>query len=164
MAVPRERAFGLLIPRPYRKSLRYTRAVFRYRIDESQLPLVVFESPGALPPSQIDQDSFYNEVERLLARRVPFATLHDLRGTEPDAARRRRFSSWTQKNFDVLALRLVAHAVVIDSSIQAHILTGVLWMTRSPCPMKVFSNRADAEAWLRSELEARAKRANVPAK
>ena len=54
--------------------------------------------------------------------------------------------------------------MVIDSNIQAHILMGVLWMTRSPCPMKVFSNRADAEAWLRSELEARAKRANVPAK
>jgi hypothetical protein len=138
--------------------------VFRYRIDESLLPLVIFDSPGSLPPSQIDQDSFYAEVERVLARRQPFATLHDLRGTEPDAGRRKRFASWTQKNFDVLAQRLVAHAVVIDSNIQAHILTGVLWMTRSPCPMKVFSNRADAEAWLRSELEARAKRANVPAK
>lgn len=138
---------------------RYRWRVFRYRIDESQLPLVVFESPGPLPPSQIDQDSFYSEVERMLARRVPFATLHDLRGTEPDAARRKRFATWTQKNFDVLAQRLVAHAVVIDSSIQAHILTGVLWMTRSPCPMKVFSNRADAEEWLRGELDAQAKRA-----
>ena len=100
--------------------------MFRYRIDESLLPLVVFDSPGSLLLSRIDQDSFYAEVERILARRVPFATLHDLRGTEPDAARRKRFSSWTQKNFDVLA--------------------------------------PPAEAWLRSELDARSKRASVDVK
>lgn len=132
--------------------------MFRYRVDDSRLPLAVFESPGRTPASEIDSDSFYAELERLIARRVPFATLHDLRDTEPDAARRRRFTTWTETNHDVLKLRLIAHAVVLDSSVLAHILTGVLWMTRTPCPMKVFSDRAEAEAWLRSECEARKKR------
>lgn len=37
------------------------------------------------------------------------------------------------------------------------VVTAVLWLLRPPCPIKVFSNPTDAEAWLfslNSELEA----------
>lgn len=129
--------------------------MFRYVVDESRLPLVIFESPGSIPAREIDMDSFYAEIDRFLALRKPFATLHDLRGQAPDANRRKRFTSFIESRFEAMAQRLVAHAVVIDSSIQANVLTAVLWIIRSPCPMKVFSDRAEAEAWLASEVNAR---------
>lgn len=131
------------------------RVKFVYRMDERDWPLVYIASPGPRPPSDIDQDSFYAELERLLAKGQRFATLHDLRDTRPDAKRRQRFSEWLKANHDRLARRLVAHAVLVDSTFQRGMITAILWMTTSPpCPMKVFDDRAEAEAWLRSMIDA----------
>lgn len=129
--------------------------MFVYRVDERHWPLCIFESPGPRPPSDIDTDSFYTELERMLAKGQRFATLHDLRGTRPDAKRRKRFSDWVKTNEHRLASRLVAHAVVVDSSFQRGMVTAILWMTtHPPCPMKVFDDRAEAEAWLRGMVGA----------
>jgi len=129
---------------------------FVYRVDESRWPLAIFESPGARQPAEIDADSFYTELERLLAKGERFATLHDLRGTRPDAKRRRRFTDWTAANEAKLKTGLAAHAVVVDSAFLRGIITAVLWMTTPPCPMRVFDDRLEAERWLLSELDARA--------
>lgn len=129
---------------------------FVYRVDESRWPLAIFESPGARHPAEIDQDSFYTELDRLLARGERFATLHDLTGTRPDAKRRRRFTDWTTQNEAILRSRLAAHAVVVDSAFLRGIITAVLWMTTPPCPMRVFDDRLEAERWLLAELGARA--------
>lgn len=125
---------------------------FVYRVDESRWPLAIFESPGARHPGEIDQDSFYVELDRLLAKGERFATLHDLRGTRPDAKRRRRFTDWASANEATLKARLAAHAVVVDSAFLRGIITAVLWMTAPPCPMRVFDDRGAAEQWLRGEL------------
>jgi hypothetical protein len=130
--------------------------MFVYRVDESRWPLAIFESPGARPPSGVDADRFYTELDRLLAKGERFATLHDLRGTRPDAKRRRRFTDWTTANHATLQSRLAAHAVVVDSTFLRGIITAVLWMTTPPCPMKVFDDRLEAERWLLAELARRA--------
>lgn len=121
---------------------------FVYRVDEARWPLAVFESPGARPVSEIDTDSFYAELDRLLRRRERFATLHDLRDTRPDATRRKRFADWIETHEAELRLRLAAHAVVVDSTLQRGMITAILWMTSPPCPMKVFDDREEAERWL----------------
>jgi hypothetical protein len=127
--------------------------MFSYQASLSHWPLVIFESPGALAPEQIDQESFYREAERLLNRRERFALLHDLRGTLPmDASRRKKFTDFVREKDELLRLRLVAHAVVISSVFQKGLITAILWVVNSPCPMKVFNNRELAEEWLRSEL------------
>jgi hypothetical protein len=128
---------------------------FVYRVDESRLPLAIFESPGALPVAEIDTDSFYAELARILRKRQLFATLHDIRGMRPDAARRRRFAQWVKENEAELRQRLAAHAVVVDSGIQRGTITAILWFTSSPCPMKVFDDREQAERWLLAEVERR---------
>lgn len=125
---------------------------FVYRIDEGRWPIAIFESPGARLPGEIDSDSFYVELDRLLARGERFATLHDLRGTRPDAARRRRFTDWVETNKSELSRWLAAHAVVVDSTLLRGIITAVLWMTAPPCPMRVFDDRAEAERWLASMI------------
>ncbi len=126
---------------------------FVYRVDESRWPLAIFDSPGPLAVSEIDTDSFYAELTRVLRKREVFATLHDLRGSRPDASRRRRFAEWVRDNDAELRLRLAAHAVVVDTGFQRGMITAVLWMTPSPCPMKVFDDREEAEQWLLRELE-----------
>lgn len=126
---------------------------FVYRIDERRWPLAIFESPGPLSPSEIDADSFYAELTRCLKKRERFATLHDIRNTRPDASRRRRFAQWVKDNDAELRLRLAAHAVVVDSGFQRGMITAILWMTPSPCPMKVFGDREEAERWLLGELD-----------
>jgi hypothetical protein len=129
-------------------------AVFVYRADPAVWPFVFFDSPGARAPSLIDQESFYVTLEWALAHGGRFATLHDLRETAPDAKRRQRFTQWVNDRFELLSERMIAHAVVLDGEIQRRILTAVLWFTRSPCPMKVFTDRARAEAWLAEQVDA----------
>lgn len=77
-----------------------------------------------------------------------------------DAARRRRFVEWAKLHAPTARKLVVGYAVVIDSKLMAGVVTAVLWLMRPPAPMRVFSNLADAEAWLLSldnELFASAK-------
>lgn len=93
-------------------------------------------------------ESLFEAFERALAMKKRHVTLHDLRGTRPDAARRQRFVAWFRsREADVREL-LVAYAVLLDSSLHRHMLTAILWAASPPCPTRAFTKREDAEAWL----------------
>jgi len=122
---------------------------FQYRFDETRWPLVTIASPGGRDPEAIDQDSFYEEFHRFSERNERAFFVHDLRGVQRmDAARRRRFVEWAQLHSPTARKLIIGYAVVIDSKLMAGVVTAVLWLMRPPAPMRVFSNLADAEAWL----------------
>ncbi|MGB5694650.1 MAG: hypothetical protein WBM46_03275 [Polyangiales bacterium] len=122
---------------------------FQYRFDVTRWPLVTIASPGARDPEAIDQDSFYAEFHRFSERNERAFFIHDLRGVQRmDAARRRRFVQWAQLHSPTARKLVIGYAVVIDSKLMAGVVTAVLWLMRPPAPMRVFSNPADAEAWL----------------
>jgi hypothetical protein len=122
---------------------------FRYRFDESRWPLVVIPSPGGRDPESIDQDTFYEEFHRFRESGKRAFFVHDLRHVQRmDASRRRRFVEWAKLHSPTARELIIGYAVLIDSKIMAGVVTAVLWFMRPPCPMKVFSNPAEAEAWL----------------
>jgi hypothetical protein len=122
---------------------------FRYRFDETRWPLVVIPSPGGRDPESIDQDSFYEEFHRFRVKGKRALFVHDLRDVQRmDARRRRRFVEWAKLHSPTARELIIGYAVLIDSKIMAGVVTAVLWFMRPPCPMKVFSNPSDAEAWL----------------
>jgi hypothetical protein len=122
---------------------------FQYRFDESRWPLVIIPSPGGTDPELVDQDSFYAEFHRFRERGKRAFFLHDLRGVQRmDARRRRRFVEWAKLHSPTARELVIGYAVLIDSRLMAGVVTAVLWLFRPPAPMKVFSNVADAEAWL----------------
>lgn len=45
-----------------------------------------------------------------------------------------------------------AYATVIDSAVQAGIMTAVVWLFPTPYPMRMFSELAPAEAWVRKTI------------
>lgn len=124
---------------------------FRYRFDETRWPLVVIPSPGSRDPESIDQDSFYEAFHRFREKGKRAYLIHDLRNVQRmDARRRRRFAEWAKLHSPTARELIIGYAVLIDSKIMAGVVTAVLWLLRPPCPMKVFSNPTDAEAWLLS--------------
>lgn len=125
--------------------------VFQYRFDETRWPLVIIASPGGRDPESIDQDSFYAEFHRFSERDERAFFVHDLRGVQRmDAARRRRFVQWSKLHSPTARKLIIGYAVVVDSKLMAGVVTAVLWLMCPPAPMRVFSNPADAEAWLLS--------------
>ncbi len=122
---------------------------FQYRFDETRWPLVIIPSPGGMDSESIDQDSFYAEFRRFSERGERTFFVHDLRGVQRmDARRRRRFVQWAKLHSPTARELIVGYAVLINSKLMGGVVTAVLWLMRPPCPMKVFSNPADAEAWL----------------
>ena len=123
--------------------------MFQYRFEETRWPLVIIPSPRGTDPRLIDQDSFYAEFDRFRAKGERAFIVHDLRGVRlMDAGRRRRFVQYAGLHSTTARELIVGYAVLIDSRITTGIVTAVLWLLRPPCPMKVFSNPADGEAWL----------------
>lgn len=118
-------------------------------------PLVRLELPAGVDPRDVDQESFYREVDALLARGERFASLHDLRYAERlDAGRRKRFADWLKSRHDELRRTVIAHAPLVGSALQRGAITALMWIVEPPCETKVFTDRPDAEAWLRQRLEA----------
>ncbi len=123
--------------------------LFRYQFDEVRWPMVMIHSPRNVDPELVDYDTFYAEVDRLLADGRPFTVLHDLRGVRsmgPD--RRRRFVEYANSHMASVKQLICGYAVLLDSQIMRGVVTAVLWFVRPPMPMKVFTNQADAEDWL----------------
>ncbi|MDH3201158.1 MAG: hypothetical protein OEM15_09715 [Myxococcales bacterium] len=122
---------------------------FQYRFDETRWPLVIIPSPGGRDPESIDQDTFYEEFHRFSERDERAFFVHDLRGVQRmDAGRRRRFVQWAKLHSPTARKLVIGYAVLTNSKLMAGVVTAVLWLMRPPAPMKVFSNLADAEAWL----------------
>ena len=124
---------------------------FQYRFDYSRWPLVVVPSAGNLDPALVNHESYYTEFDRFRLRGEPAYFLQDLRGVQRlDAARRRRFVEFVEGNAEELREIVLGYAVLVDSKLMSGVVTAVLWLVQPPSPMKVFSNVAEAEAWLLS--------------
>lgn len=118
-------------------------------------PIAILELPPGAEAREVDQDSFYEHLDALLARDERFATLHDVRFAGPmDAVRRKRFGDWVRAHEPRLRTRLVAHAAVVRTSLQQGAITALLWVIKAPAPMRVFTDPNEARAWLRERVGA----------
>jgi hypothetical protein len=127
----------------------------RWICNERDWPIVSFELPPGAQVGEIDQDSFFEQVEAVFARGGRFATMHDLRFAGPmEAVRRKRFADWVRAREPMLRRQLIAHAPVVGSSLQRGAITALLWVIKAPAPMQVFTSPDEARAWLRERVAA----------
>jgi len=124
---------------------------FVYRRNWDHFPLMIIQTPGPTLEEDIDQDSFYERADEALSQPDPIVVLHDVSGARtPGPMRRKRFIEFAQKNEERVQQRVEAYGVLIDSQMLHGAITAILWFITPPCPIRVFTDRAKAIAWLRS--------------
>ena len=70
----------------------------------------------------------------------------------PSPAARKLMAEFLDENRLLIASRCAAAAIVITSGLQRGVLTAVLWLAPSPCPIRVFGTVGEAEEWARKSL------------
>lgn len=70
----------------------------------------------------------------------------------PSPAARKFMAEFLDENRLLIATRCAAAGVVLSNGIQRGVLTAVLWLAPSPCPIKAFGTVDEADAWVRSVL------------
>lgn len=125
------------------------------RIDETRWPLVVISWPA----EELEDDAieeFIAASEARLARRELHLSLHDgIRAIGLTSKQRKRLAEHTRAMEPMLRDYMVAAAIVSPSAIVHGVVTAINWLAPPVFPQKVFSEAAEAEAWLGRQLERR---------
>jgi hypothetical protein len=108
-------------------------------------------------PSRVsiaDAEAHFDALEHYYETRtsmVPAALLADARRlVTADARVRRRIATAFERLSPVLADRAVGHAVVVYGPVVRHALTAIFWFKKPSWPVRVFTDMAEADAWLRA--------------
>lgn len=121
-----------------------------YVVDDSRWPLLALR-PTASVDDPAALDATYRALERVLAKRRRMLMLFDLRGARSSPARRRRLLEWGLRHEVELRAYLGASALVVGNGLERGFVTAMLWLHPMPWPVRVFSSRDEAEAWLLQE-------------
>jgi hypothetical protein len=125
-----------------------------YAVDVSRWPLVVIGATDAVRDNRA-LEATYAAIEAALARRQPFVAMIDVRGAVSDPTRRKRMIGFVQDRRAQLDHFLLATAAVVGSGLERGIVTAALWLLPGTANVRVFTDRNEAEAWLRQELTQR---------
>lgn len=123
------------------------KTVTAYSVDSTRLPLVVV-SPTAHVLNDDALDGTYVSLERLVGLDVPLLLLFDMRGGTSSPKRRQRLRSWQEARKEQLERNVRAMAVVVGSQLERGFVTAALWLFTPAFPMRVFTEKRDAETWL----------------
>lgn len=105
-------------------------------------------SPTAHVHNDEALDATYVALEQLLELDTPLLLLFDMRGGTSSAKRRQRLRSWQQARNEQLERNVRAMAVVVGSQLERGFVTAALWLFTPAFPMRVFTEKRDAETWL----------------
>lgn len=120
-------------------------------IDEAAWPLVKVRWDSVVTDTMMH--TFLAKMNQWLERGQRFGLLLDSRGAKglsPDI--RKRLIAHMKQNADKTAQYLV-QAIVLDNLIQRTLFYGINLVLPNPFPSKVFANPAEAQDWLRRELD-----------
>jgi hypothetical protein len=79
---------------------------------------------------------------------APLLLLFDMRGGTSSPKRRQRLRSWQEARKEQLERNVRAMAVVVGSQLERGFVTAALWLFTPAFPMRVFTEKLDAETWL----------------
>jgi hypothetical protein len=120
-------------------------------IDEAGWPLVKVRWDGAVSDSMID--SFLARMNEWLERGERFALLLDSRGAKGMSPEQRNRVIAHMKQNAARTAQCLVQAIVLDNLIQRTLFYGINVIFPNPFPSKVFADPAEAEAWLRAQLQ-----------
>jgi hypothetical protein len=130
-----------------------------FAADLSLFPILQLRSPHVASYEHVSIASYFDCVDRGLARLRPFVIMHDMRDIPPvDDARRVEFMEMLAARRPQVVRLLRGYGAVAESPLERGIVTAFAWFAQVPFPVRTFSSEADAEAWLQERLEAPAPR------
>jgi hypothetical protein len=132
------------------------RAEGPFCVDLGAFPLVRIHSPSASEYEHVDVQSFFTAADAAMARRSPFAVLHDARDMPyVDEPRQARFLEELQRRRLLIGKYMRAYAAVVSSPRERGLITALGWSAHLPLPTRLFSNEPEASAFLLARCTAR---------
>jgi hypothetical protein len=141
------------------------RAEGPFSVDLAAFPLVRIHSPSASDYEHVDVQSFFVGADAAMARREPFALLHDARDMPyVDEPRQVRFLEELHRRRLLVGKYMRAYAAVVSSPRERGLITALGWSAHLPLPTRLFSTEAEASAFLfgRCARPLASKRAALP--
>lgn len=126
-------------------------------LDRSRHPLHVLEYPASYGFQELDaQMTRVTERYRTMVRDRPnerIGLIVDIsRVTRSEARNRARIAECIDELGELMKTRVVGHAYVVSNQVLRAAITAVSWLKPAPWPVKVFTDRGGAEAWIRRRL------------
>jgi hypothetical protein len=109
--------------------------------------------PAALTSTEVDRT--LHQLEGYLRRKRPYFLLFDLGASLPDATQRKKLTDHMRNNQAAIDRLVLGLGVVVPSPLARNLMTAILWFAPPHMPHRIFSDRADADAWalaLRAKL------------
>lgn len=126
-------------------------------VDLERWPLVVAEPPAAEASGERGDDpvaleTFYRDLEQVLARRRPFVAVFDVRGVRTLSKCRKRLTDWTNVHDSSIRAYMIALAVVVESEVERADVTTAFWNLNQSYHARIFDDLREAERWLLAEF------------
>ena len=121
-------------------------------LDVSDWPVVRIDT-GDEPISDQELLEFCDEYTTTLrANEGPYAVVQDTTKRGDMSPKQRRILGDHMRDHRELTQRCVGYALVFRSSILKHLLTAILWVNKPDYELKVFTDLAEANAWVSGRL------------
>ncbi len=122
-------------------------------IDERQWPLIFVDWAG--PVSLEEIDAHFDQMTALMGRGQRFAVVMDIQQVLAMPAEQRKRTAARLKELAPKGERtVICNAHIVRSSLAKGMLSAIYWIAPPPFPTKVFTDRAEAEAWARERMAA----------
>jgi len=126
----------------------------RVHVSTDDWPLVFV----TLPAVQSDEEvlDYFDELRACRVRYEPYAIVVDATASRGFSAKQRRMQAdYVSEGLESSRRYLKGLAFVAPSQLIRGMLTAIFWFQRPESPHRVFTNREDAVAWARGQVEKR---------
>lgn len=121
---------------------------------EAEWPLVYWTAGGHDTTDMQNVAAFLERFAAYLGRHERFAVVFDMRGIAmPPPAARKAMAAFQDKHASDFRDYLVADANIVDSALVRGLVVAINWLSPPPHPQRFFTDRDDAIAWARRQLQ-----------
>ncbi len=119
----------------------------------SRFPILWVRTPSVTLYDQVSVPTFFDCVDRGLARGTHFVVLHDAREIpNVDEWQRKEFLSLLNERRPEIEQRVLGYAAIVSSPLERGIITAFTWFVRLALPLRIFTSEGEALSFCASRL------------
>ena len=120
--------------------------ILRWRHELGSAPVVRLKiaGPGIGKP---EYNSLFESLGAIVEQPKPVVLIWDMARSHRDATRRMALVEWLKEHIGCFGTKVLAVALVAPTPVQRHSIATVLWFFDKPCPVQVFHQYPESEAW-----------------